>query len=498
MPSLIFTPEQEACLVAAKESSSSLLINALAGAAKTTTLVAMAGKLPLVPTLCVAFNKRIAEELAKRMPSHITCATMNSLGHRVWGQAIGKRLVLDIDKSYKTLTEIGKALPHKRGEDKFEDNFSAILKAVRLSKSSGFIPESMRKFGESLVSSEDMMEIFARQLDVDPTDTFLHFVDQVLERSIADAFEGRVDFDDQIYMSTLFQGAKYTKYPIVMVDEAQDLSPLNHKTLEKMYGGRLIAVGDPYQAIYAFRGASQNSMEELRSRFDMQELTLSTSFRCPQRVVENARWRVPHMLYPDWAQVGLVETLSEWGPTSIPDGAAIICRQNAPLFSLAMSLIQAGRGIKLVGNDVGAGLLKILDKLGPGDLARSEVLLAIDSWEEAERKKAHRARLSALVDKANCLRVFAEVGATLDEAKAYAKMIFSASGPINLMTGHKSKGLEFDVVFHLNPSLIPSNWAQRAAGEGDRSQLEQEYNLRYVIESRAKHSLFLVELEDFA
>ena len=64
------------------------------------------------------------------------------------------------------------------------------------------------------------------------------------------------------------------------------------------------------------------------------------------------------------------------------------------------------------------------------------------------------------------------------------------------MTGHKSKGGEWDVVYHLDPFRIPSKWARTAADLGDDSQLEQERNLRYVIETRAKQELYLVNLED--
>jgi superfamily I DNA/RNA helicase len=488
------TPEQQLILAEAR-SKDSLLINALAGAAKTTTLVMLASRLPMEPTLCLAFNKRIAEEMAKRMPSHILCATLNSAGHRAWGQSIGKKLRVETDKLYTIVSDVNGRLPADERREAGE-TFAATLRALRLAKSAGYVPRGMRKFGTTLCELHELMESFARQVDVNPSDWFLNRLDAMLETSIAQAYEGLIDFDDQIYMSTLF-GGTYPRYPIVLVDEAQDLSPLNHASLKKLFGGRLIAVGDPHQAIYAFRGASHTSMAELKTAFEMKELTLSTSFRCPINVIKNVHWHVPRMAWPDWASVGTVEHLAEWGPSDIPDGAAIICRNNAPIFRTALSLIRARRGVKILGNDIGASLVKTLEKLGPGSLNQTEVLAAIEVWRVAQEKKAHEARIASIRDKAECLRVFAEYGATLDESVAYAKHLFAASGPIEMMTGHKAKGGEWDIVFHLDPFLVPSKWAQIAAEEGDEAQLIQEKNLKYVIDTRAKQSLYYVNSEDF-
>lgn len=492
---LSLTPEQLAVIEFAQRDKRSLLVNALAGAAKTTTLCLAAAKLPLIPTLCCAFNKSIATEMGKRMPSHIQCATMNSLGHRVWGSTVGKRLTLATDKTYDTLTSLSQ---RARPEEKkvLGEAFASLLRAARMAKASGYVPAQFASIAKPLISQSDLIPFFASQIDVNPDEFFLDTLDRVLELSIAESFEGRIDFDDQIYMSTLFGGA-YPKFPIVMVDEAQDLSPLNHLTISKMVAGRLIAVGDPNQAIYGFRGAAADSMSTLRESFFMEELTLSTSFRCPRKVVERAQPFVPAFRYPEWAKEGTVETLESWSADSIPEGAAIICRNSAPLFRTAMKLIRAGRGIKLVGQDIGASLIKTLEKLGPGTTSQEDLLSLIDLWEKTELGKAHEARTAAIVDRAECLRVFAEFGATLEAAVAYAKHLFAASGSILLMTGHKSKGLEFDVVFHLDPFLIPSKWAKAAAESGSPEQLKQEKNLRYVIETRAKDSLYLIYSEDY-
>jgi len=273
------------------------------------------------------------------------------------------------------------------------------------------------------------------------------------------------------------------------VDEAQDLSPLNHAMLRKLVVNRLIAVGDPNQSIYAFRGAMTSSMARLRDTFNMREMTLSVSFRCPQEVVRRAWFRVPHMRWAEWAIPGEVQTLSVWDAEGIPDGAAIICRNNAPLLKTAMDLIRAGRGVQVIGQDIGPGLIKILKGLGDESMNQEDTIDAINRW-ETERLSKTRAKATT-ADRADCLRVFTTFGPTLGSAIAHAEHIFKSQGPVQLLSGHKAKGLEWGTVYHLDPWRIPSSYAESP------EEIEQELNVRYVIETRAKERLFLVNREDF-
>lgn len=148
---------------------------------------------------------------------------------------------------------------------------------------------------------------------------------------------------------------------------------------------------------------------------------------------------------------------------------------------MAVKLLKAGRYPELIGNDIGKGLIKIMQKFGKPNLKQDAVLQCIDEWEEAKLKKT-RAK-SSVNDRADCLRIFARMGDVLGDAIAYAEHIFEVSGPIKLMTIHKSKGLEFPNVFILDPQLIGK--------EG------QEPNLRYVGITRAKENLYYAHSENF-
>ena len=471
------TEEQTDIIETSLTTSDNIMINALAGAAKTTTLQFLCKYLPEEQTLSLAFNKRIAEEMKKKLPPHVMPMTLNAVGHRAWGSAIGRKLLVESGKSYAILSTYVKE-QSKSEQGDYYDNFGEILKAVQQAKIKGYIPKSFEKSG--LISRD---EFFASlEDDISPD-----LVDILLTQSIRQAYAGNIDFDDQIYMSTMFN-ATFPKFPRLMVDEVQDLSGINHAMLEKLVYGRLFAVGDPWQSMYAFRGSITGSMDKLRDKFNMKVMNLSVSFRCPQNIVKRAQSRVPHMKWFGTKE-GTVEHRIKWGLEQIPDGAAIVCRNNAPLFSLALKLLANGRGVKLIGKDIGPGLIKVLRKVSTNDLLpQKEVLVKLEDMEHDLIAKGKDP--DSTHDRFECLRVFAERGNTLGEAINYAKDLFSREGPIQLLSGHKAKGLEWDTVYHLDPWRIPSKYARSP------EDLEQERNIDYVITTRAKETLVLVNMEN--
>jgi len=476
------TLEQQEIIDAALQTDESLLVNALAGAAKTTTLEMICVRMEPQPTLSLAFNKRIAEEMAKRLPGFVECRTLNSLGHRVWMQSVTNKVILNTKKSYEILKTQIDALKSNERRDAY-DSFADTLKSIGKAKLAGYIPDGKYPQASRLTSSDQFWESIDEQgLDPDRA-----LVDSALTESIRQAYAGHIDFDDQIYMSTLFGGA-FPRFPLVMCDEVQDLSEINHAMLERLVTQRLIAVGDPHQSIYRFRGAKSSGMAALKEKFKMREMNLSISFRCPKAVIENARFRAPHMMWPDWAKEGLVKYLGTWDADTIKDNSAIVCRNNAPLFSLAFRLLRKGRGVKLVGFDIGPNLIRTLSKLGEESLTQEQVNAAIDRWEAEQllRKPA-----GTVKDKAECLRVFSSFGPTLGAAIAYAKDLFAQAGPIQLLSGHKAKGLEWQTVYHLDPWRIPSPFALTD------EDLIQEQNVKYVIETRAKESLYFIDTHWF-
>jgi DNA helicase-2/ATP-dependent DNA helicase PcrA len=472
------TPEQSHILDLVRSTPDNLMINALAGAGKTSTLELIHAAVP-GPVLFLAFNVRVKETMEERIAEKIesginlppiTIKTLNGLGNAAWKGAIGKQPVVSKTKTADLLRQAIAPLSKSEKDEAYE-YFWDITAAVGYAKAHGYIPEGKFPDAKRLLRADAFFDL----LEERPSELFRHLVDQTLLASIKAAYAGSIDYNDQLYMPTLF-GGTFPNHPVALIDEFQDFSPINFEMLDKLKESRLIAVGDPWQSIYAFRGAVQSGMTLAKERFAMREANLSVSFRCPEIIVKSVHWRVPHMR---WTREGGVAR-RHLNPDlhTFVDGCAIICRNNAPLFNLALRLLAVGRSVRIVGSEIGPKVVGIMKKLGPPGLPREGLLSAISDWlyDKLERES------TTAEDLAGCMVVFAKRGHNLSEAVAYAEDLFAQRGELTLTTGHKAKGLEWPVVYHLDPWLIKDG--------------EQELNLRYVIQTRAQEEYYELDSRD--
>ena len=507
------TPEQQAVIDQAR-SPESLMIQAYAGCAKTSTLEMFAPKVQ-VPSLALAFNKRIAEELRPRLPGTFEVKTLNGLGHGAWARALRgsvTNLTLDDRKLGKLVSEIGKRQGAKLSAAQWDQARGLVQRAM----GAGIVPGDE---GEPL--QEDREENW-REIGLDQgigNDDFplaYAVAREVLVESIAQARAGIISFDDQVYCPTLL-GGSWGRFPLVAVDESQDLSPLNHRMLELVASGRIIAVGDERQAIYSFRGADSESMRNLRRlRPSWTDLPLHMTFRCPKVVVDRQQEHAPGFTAAAGNADGRFlraqereERAGGWGWDWLEAQAeggkiAVLCRNNAPLLSLAFKLIRQGIGPVMPGRELGKGLSGLVRKLSPGDCQVGELLGKLEEWLDRESgnliASGREDRVEGLRDRAECVRAVAEgsEARTRDELLAGLDRVFAAErGRVTLASGHRSKGLEWDLVLHLDPWRIPSKQSKVRAERGDGRALEQEWNLRYVIETRTRNVLVNARLEDF-
>ena len=241
------TSEQRAIILAARDQTNNLIINALAGAAKTSTLVMIANqpKMKNISTLCLAFNKRIADELRERLPSNCQPMTLNSLGHRTWQSHLGIRCRPSTRKNFEVLKELIDEEP-QHVKNKLYEEFSELMKALQFGKQYGWVPDRYAK--EPTWRGIDDETFFSHGLpEALASPESEEMVKRAYSKCLDLAFKGEIDFDEQLLMPTCF-GARFPNYPLTMIDESQDLSALNHKMLELIVGSkRLFAVGDPCQ-----------------------------------------------------------------------------------------------------------------------------------------------------------------------------------------------------------------------------------------------------------
>jgi superfamily I DNA/RNA helicase len=109
---------------------------------------------------------------------------------------------------------------------------------------------------------------------------------------------GRIDYDDMPLLAVQalranpwLQRALLAKFPVLVVDEYQDLGAALHRMVMGFcfsVGMRLFAVGDVDQSIYGFTGARPDLLQRLSERDDVETVHLRLNYRSGSRIVAAA------------------------------------------------------------------------------------------------------------------------------------------------------------------------------------------------------------------
>jgi DNA helicase-2/ATP-dependent DNA helicase PcrA len=437
---------QQAAAIEAFRAGRSFGLKARAGSGKTSTIHMMFAASPR-PGLCLAFNKKNADELSLKIgPYGATAATLNSIGHRALLRAQGK-VTLDTKKFYQILDNLK--------IEGSKEEIACLRQDYDLARNLGYVPRGTQ--GRSFVTAD--------ALDIDSP---LELLDRVIRESIRLGFRGLVDYTDQIYLPACFN-IPLPRWPLVVIDEAQDLSYTQHELVRRSLepGGQIIVVGDPAQAIYAWRGASNSSYDDLIAAHNLEILPLTVSFRCPHSVVEYARRYVPDFEAAPSAPSGTVRTISYLD--TVPAGSTYISRTNAPLIHMANTMLKRGQIPNYIGRDFTTGLRLILRKYPTRD--------AVERWYSAEisavRSETKRQKLEDRFEALMALFTANSNPLTILEHLKENPGAFAT-----LTTVHKAKGLEWpDVILNLS-----CRWKS-----------EQDANIAYVGITRAQQTLQILE-----
>jgi DNA helicase II / ATP-dependent DNA helicase PcrA len=347
---------------------------------------------------------------------------------------------------------------------------------------------------------------------------------------------GRIDFED-VLLGTL--GMLETEqrvvdrvraqYGVFLVDEYQDVSPVQQKLLEVWLGSRedLVVVGDASQTIYSFAGASSSYLLEFPERYPQGTLVkLERNYRSGEHIVRAANHIMlgrpgaltleaqggspeplhRHIARTDEAEARYVATtikgLIDQGAS--PDGVAVLIRFGAQSLEIESALRAQGIGVRIHGATpffeeahVKRALMEIRGAAVAGvqgSLAQvvEDILFGLGLQGEApDHQGAERNRHDDLA----ALRALAQSMPSGSTVADFSDLLADragagdapAVGAITITTVHSAKGREWPVVFvvGLSEGMFPISYASTDEA------IEEERRLFYVAVTRAQDALYL-------
>lgn len=525
---------QQAVYQAVERGEKAIVVSAVAGSGKTTSLTSLLEYIPAEKSiLYLTFGKdanihlgvkvdmrmlELRQEGKRRLPES-TCRTVHSLGNAaIVAAGIRGDAVKGNNKYMKLCREMISAeaeIARIHGQQMLMDKLNYQL-AQNLKKL-----VDMTRLTLSEPTESNLKYLINRfEIDILPEDAevwsiVLQLVPKALKRGIEAARIAReIDFTDMIWLpSSQALNLQPTQYDVVLIDEAQDLSPCQRELALRACkpGGQRIFCGDRNQSIFSFAGASLRSIDEIIEATGAVELPLSICYRCPKVVIEEAR-----SVGADYEQIeaapdaplGQLEYCTPDKVSSlVASGDLILCRLTAPLVSKCLELLRDGKRANVRGRDLGAQFTSMIEQIQKfsSNLSEPELFSKLVEVVRAyERRQVeilsinldeNEMKIATLEDKVDTLLALHEAyvgrangSSSLSGFQEYIKAFFreDPGAQIILSTGHRAKGLEYPRVFILDYDKLPHPRAKTPEA------LKQEWNLQYVMVTRAQQALFLV------
>ncbi len=480
------TEQQESLWAELSDGSRNVLVEARAGCGKSSSCREGMWRVLDKRNLSVryaVFNKTNADEFRADCPPLVDTGTVHSFGYAALRQAFG--CVMDKMKTYSILDE--------RPESKAAPRWlrKAISMIVGQAKNQALRGDetNLESHLANIILHYDI-QVYTRHSEA------IRYSAHALKRSAE--MTQVVDFDDMVWLPGVHKIA-FPACDLLFLDEVQDWNPAQHALIPLMCrAGRVVAVGDSHQAIYAWRGADPESMARLGSTFESRSLArlpLNLTFRCPQSHVREAQQYVPDIYAHDSNPEGSIEELpTEQALANVTPGDMVICYKNAPLVSAALQLIAQRRKAFVRGRALGDQLVSIIRSVGQGCATTGQLSDAIRKWQSRELGRLTEMEnvddlIESVLDRsAGLMAIVAGCSSPAEVEPAIANLFSEDAKPgseaVLFSTIHRAKGLEADHVYILETEERPAKQSWEA---------QQQRNLRYVALTRSKNKLTFVQ-----
>ena len=281
---------QEEIFKAIETGSGNMIINASAGASKTTTIINALRYIPdTKKVLFVAFNKDIVKSI-EEMVDHpnANIMTFHSLGYSILRE---NKIVGDKDiNEFKYQNHIKDYLVEHQAsvpKQKYNTYLNNIKKLVEFSRY--YLAMTVKEINK-----------IALLYDIVPIDDECEVCREMLLWGKSNTDE--IDFTDMVWLPNVLNlTTKKYQYNWIFIDEAQDTSVAQQEMIEKCFkrGARFCIIGDEYQQINIWAGSSEDAIKKFKEHANTKEYQLPISYRCPKSVVNLARKYSPNIVAQD-------------------------------------------------------------------------------------------------------------------------------------------------------------------------------------------------------
>ncbi|MPY34267.1 ATP-dependent DNA helicase UvrD2 [Streptomyces adustus] len=498
-----------------------------------------AGILQPSSVLAVTFTNRAAGEMRGRLrqlgAAGVQARTFHSAALRqlqyFWPKAIGGSMPRLVDRKVQLVADAAAACRIRLDRGELRDTTAEIeWSKVTQTVPADYAAAAARAGREVPRAPAEIAQLYAAYEDLKRDRGVIDFED-VLLLTVA-VLQDRRDIAEQVR----------AQYQHFVVDEYQDVSPLQQRLLELWLGDRdnLCVVGDASQTIYSFTGATPDHLLDFRTHHPGATVVkLVRDYRSTPQVVHlangllaQARGRAadhrlelvsqrapgPEPLYTEYSDEpaeaeGAARRIRDLIGAGVPAGEiAVLFRTNSQSETYEQALADAGVPYQLRGAERffdrpevrKAGIaLRGAARFGGNDSLLDDVVdlpsqvravLSGEGWtpRPPAGSGAVRERWESLAALVNLAQDFAAAkpGATLSDLvaeldeRATAQHAPTVQG-VTLASLHSAKGLEWDVVFLVGVAegMMPITYARTD------EQIEEERRLLYVGVTRAREHL---------
>lgn len=521
--------------------NNSIQVNASAGVGKTTQIVGLVGALNSNSIQILAFNKHIAEQLKqddrlKRPSSNPNKVKVNTVHSLCYGLLI-KRLSNLTIKEDRTRSLINTYLENAEGKH-FYDHVYSLLKynPSELSKSKKrVVREYINGFRNLCVDLDNFLRlnllipcyeniylvIYKYSLSLGLYENDLPFINKCLkyisQLRKATYSNGELDYTELLELA-IESSISVPKYDYLIVDEAQDSSPLMLELYRKYTskGSKVIFLGDEKQSIFGFAGADPYIWSDITKSFNVKQLPLNYCYRCPTSHLELVDTLLDISMLPGNSNKGKVHKDFDikFLCSNVREGDLVIARYNFPLINIALKLVTNGKKVYIKCSDIPSSIFRFLScSLNYSELdiekeySDKEYKEIIDNLytfnveciardeEPSNNKLIFTTNKNILDDYYNCcmsiINSFKYISSS-DRISAFGirsyieELCKPSKDSIVISSIHRAKGAEANNVWLITPE---PDYILSAIGKYKDSV--QEFNLLYVALTRAKKNLYI-------